>query len=54
LTGVAKPRATAVFVCCRKRFDDNKWYKGTVEIVDTEVELDDGSIERLGPYYYIQ
>jgi hypothetical protein len=41
-------------VLCRKRFDDKNWYEGQVQDVDTEVELDDGSIERLGPYYYIQ
>jgi hypothetical protein len=38
---------------CRKRFDDNKLYEGEVEDVDTEVELEDGSIEQKGPYYYI-
>jgi hypothetical protein len=38
---------------CRKRFGDNKLHEGHVEDVDTAVELEDGSIERKGPYYYI-
>ncbi|WIA29640.1 hypothetical protein OEZ86_012127 [Tetradesmus obliquus] len=36
-----------------KRFEDNQLWEGKVLDIDTELHLDDGSIERRGPYFLI-